>query len=686
VTVLRLDGETYSKLDLKKVNSYIYFEHGSTGVHCVAWAFDDEEPEIWLPGQPVPERVRQHIESGGRIAVWNAMFERLMLTYVLGPKHGWPVPKLEQFECTMAKAYAMGLPGSLDMASPCLGMDEAKDAVGKRVMLQLAKPRRDGTFYTPESHPEKFDTLYAYCKQDVRTERAADKRLVALSPDERQVYLLDQKINDRGVFVDEPFCKAALNIIDQATEALDAEIKVVSDYAVGSLSNANQIKAFVASKGVAIDGLAKDDVVNLLARDDLPADVRRVLEIRQEGAKTSTAKVDKMLTLRQKDGRMRGNLQYHGASTGRWSGRGAQLQNLPRPILGLEPEDAKIVRTGDAKFVQAMLGPPMTVVADSVRGMIAAAPGNVIMAADFAAIEARVLGWLAGQESILKAFREFDAGTGPDIYKMTAKDIYSVPVQRVDKAQRQVGKVAVLALGYQGGPGAFRMMAKGYGLDIASAFEPVYAAATKENVDKAEAAWLSRGKATGMSQRAWLTAELIKLAWREANDKIVQFWYNLESAAISAIENKGEVFYAGDHVRFKKSGSWLVCGLPSGRNLYYAYPKVEEKTTPWGTTQKSVTIRGVDRTRNWSDISFYGGLISENVTQAVARDLMVNGMLACEAAGYPAVITIHDEIVVEPPAGHGSVEEFEKIMATGPAWAEGLPLAAEGWVGERYRK
>lgn len=334
MTVCHADFETRSVCDLKKQGAYAYVLHPTTSPWCMAYAFDDEPVALWKAGEPCPPRVAAHIEAGGEISAWNANFERLVWKAIMGPRFGWPVPRLEQFRCVMVQAFAMALPGSLDAAGAALGLDVQKDAAGYRLMLQMAKPRRmDGSTPVWWDGEDRLRRLYAYCMNDVATEREADKRLMKLRSAELAMYHLDQRINDRGVFVDQKLCIAAKKVIRLTTEKLDAEMKRVTGGTVERCSNVQVLLAWLKARGVPTDSVAKDRLADLLIRDDLPDDVRRALELRQEAAKASTAKVDAMLWRTNGDGRMRGNLQYHGAATGRWAARGAQLQNLPRPVV-----------------------------------------------------------------------------------------------------------------------------------------------------------------------------------------------------------------------------------------------------------------------------------------------------------------------------------------------------------------
>lgn len=312
---------------------------------------------------------------------------------------------------------------------------------------------------------------------------------------------------------------------------------------------------------------------------------------------------------------------------------------------------------------------------------------NVLRAVDFSAIEARVTAWLAGEEKTLDAFRAYDAGTGPDLYKVAASLIYNVPVEDVTDAQRQVGKCAILACGFGGGVGAFAKMAKTYGLDIGEAFDPVWSAATPTNKEKVSKAWEDRGKQSGMAKKKWFAAEAIKLAWRDNSPKTVDLWKAIEDAAIEAALHPGQLIRAGAYLKYRRSGSWLFCQLPSKRVITYPYPRVEWVKTPWGSERPKLIYKGVDSfSKKWCDQDFYGGLGTENAVQGTARDIMRDAMFRVEKAGYRIVLTVHDEILAENRADEGSFEELCLLTATRPTWAPDLPIAVEGWEGPRYRK
>lgn len=656
MATLHIDFETYSACDLKAAGLDNYATDPTTGVHCMAWAFDDEPVAVigpssrWWP--QLPDLVSAHVASGGTVVAHNAAFELAIWNNVCVPRFGWPKLKPEQMRCTMAQAYAMSLPGSLDKAAAAAGITEQKDMAGARVMMQLARPKLDGTFWTPEEAPEKFKKLYDYCKQDVEVERQLDARLMKLSPAEQALWVLDYKINQRGIRVDLQSIETAIKLVESEKARLDAEMLRVTGGVVGKCTEVQLLIKWIRSLGVELPGVAKADVLDALS-GNLPPAARSALELRKEAAKSSTAKLIAMRERASTDSRVRGTLQYHGASTGRWAGRGIQVQNFPRPRPGIKPAHVStMIGMFDKRDLLNMcFGPVMDALADCLRGMITAGPGKHLVAMDFSAIEARVLAWLAGQESVLKIFR-----THGKIYEHAAAGIYGKHIDEVNKDERQIGKVAVLALGYQGGVGAFQSMARVYGVRISD--------------DQADE---------------------IKRAWREAHPKIVRYWYELEAAAINAVD-MGTTFragVAGREVAFKKSGSFLLCRLPSGRVICYPYPIIKQIDTPWGekkTALHFMSVNGV--TGKWEETTTYGGSLAENITQAVARDLLAEALPRMEAAGFPVVFHAHDEIVAEidEAAGDEALHKAEEVMAEAPKWAEGLPLAAEGWRAFRYRK
>lgn len=675
-----IDFETFSRVELKTSGLHNYATDESTGAHCLSYGFDSEHVKTWVEGEPFPEDLAAYIEAGGIITAWNAAFELAIWNLCCVRKYGWKPLPLHQVRCSMVRAYAMALPGALEDAAPALGVDQRKDAEGHRVMMQLSKPKKDGSMWRREDDLDKFLKLYSYNKQDVRTELACLDRLMELSPSECDLWELDYKINNRGVMCDLASVDKGIAIIQSEQKRLNGEMLRVTGGVVGSCNEVQMLGKWIKSQGVEMDGLAKADVLNALAETDdeeifadsetivrvgLPPAVRRALELRQEAAKSSTAKLIAMKEKASPDGRIRNMHQFHAASTGRWAGRGVQVQNLPRPRLGTKFSDieAMFSMLDDKEMFDLFYGPSMAAISDCIRGMLIAGEGNELVACDFSQVEARALPWLAGQDNVLEVFR-----THGKIYEHAASGIYHIPMEEVNWFQRLVGKVSILALGYGGAVGAFQSMARNYNVNVRD--------------DEADE---------------------IKKNWREANRKTVQYWYDLERAALNAMESSGiyAVGPAGRQVKFRKAGSFLWMLLPSGRALCYPYPEIRTVITPWGAEKEALTFMTVvdlnqkakiledpNSKGRWRRVSTHGGPLAENATQGFCRDLLATAMVAIEAEDIPIVFHVHDEPVAEVQKFRAqyALERMIAIMSTTPSYAPGLPLAAEGWHGKRYRK
>jgi DNA polymerase bacteriophage-type len=660
---LSIDLETRSRVDLRRAGVYRYAEDSSTGIWCMAYAFDDEEPQIWTPNQPLPRRVCEHVEDGFEIRAWNAQFERVIWWKVISQRMGWICPTDDQYVCTAAEAAAMALPRQLAQAAKVLNVPAQIDAGKHRLIQQMSKPRKP-TKKDPREwwdDADKITALHEACKNDVRAEHAIAKRLRPLSEHERAVYLHDQRMNDRGVYLDRPLIQAARKLVTTATDRANKEISHLTNGDVGKVTQVADLTLWLQSTGLAIEDVKKDTLRDLLAGEGEPlSEVQEaVISLRAESAKSSTAKLDAMLACICEDGAARGLHLYHGAATGRWSGKLIQPQNFPR---GADPMSGQPTVKDIESYIPLVLTeeydlidceyPVLIVIATMLRSMLTARPGHVLIAADFAQIEARVLAWIAEQNDLVQAFAE-----GGKIYEPTAARIYDVPVSEITKEdpRRQIGKVTVLAAGFQMGWRTLQAQTK-----------------VQTGVDLSDE-----------------IAEKAIDAYREINHRIKQFWYEIENTAANAVTNPGEVFSVGrgGAIKYVVRGKFLWCILPSGRPLCYALPRIETRRAPWGKNKDCVTFAGVDGyTKQWKRHAAYGGLWAENVTQAMARDLIAAAMLRTEKAGYANVLSVHDEVVAEVPEGFGSEAEMQQLMERLPRWAEGLPVQAEVWRGSRYRK
>lgn len=723
MTTLHVDFETRSAVDLKKAGVHAYAEAESTDVWCMAYAFDDEPVDIWTPGEPLPPRIVAHIKSGGRLAAHNAAFERVIWHYVCAPRYGWPEPSTQQWQCTMMMAAAMSLPQSLENMLGALGTDIQKDMAGRRLMLTMTRPRKvydaewkfppgveaqfgdrnfwtvlkDGTRILWWGDADRRARLYAYCGTDIDAERAGGKRLVRLRPSEQQLWQLDQRINDRGVYVDLKLARKMKAIVAFLEERLDREMSSVTGGEVTACSNVGQLKVFVAKAGFATDSLAKDSVEELLVRHDLPADVRRALELRQTASRASVAKINALLNGVCKDGFARGLLQFLAANSGRWGGRRFQPQNIRRPSPEMEgwvDKAIEIILKHEPGAAVALLEAcfdlsALTLLSDCLRGLLRAAPGKKLRVADFSNIEGRVIAWLAGETWKLDAFRAYDRGEGPDLYKVTAGDLLGKKPEDVTKAERQaLGKVPELASAYEGGHGAYIKMGA-VGETLARIVSIVKGRTTPE-------AWAATAKRFdtqhGLTVDEWVALRLTIDGWRAKHPAIKQYWRDLNDAALEAVRFPGDVVRVRDTL-FRVVGSFLWMQIPSGRAICFPYPQIVSQKMPWKNDdghpvyKDVVAFKGENSlSRKWETQYLYGGKLANYVTQGTARDVMAEAMLRVEAADYPVILTVHDEVVAETAEDFGSLAEFERLMTALPPWATGLPVTAKGFESERYRK
>lgn len=727
--VLHMDYETRSLADLRECGVYRYVEDPTTTVTHLSWRFDEGPVHSVTFPKALPEDVAQHIAAAGRVAAHNAVFERLVTNQIM---HA--VLPHEQMDCTMARAATIGLPGKLDVVAEVMGLGERKDTEGHALMLRMTRPRKihaDGTIEWWED-PVRLAREADYCAQDVRVESALDARLLPLSARERRVWELDQTINDRGVALDVPLIRRALELVAYTRRRLDERMAEVTGGVVHKCSEAVALAKWITAQGIECASVAKDHHTSLLADAQRlgRADVLEAIELRVASSNTSVNKLDTMLACACRDGRARGLLAYHGASTGRWAGRLIQPQNLPRVdeerdgpaveiVLSLLASNHGPARTHDT--IEAIFGRVLAALSKCLRAMLVAAPGHRFVGGDLSNIEGCVSAWVSGEQWKIEAYRAHQAGMGPDLYKVAYARSFGGQPDEIKGFQRQVGKVEELALGYQGSVGAFVSMVKTYGINLHEIRDLVRSqvdAPTWADARRQFFASLPLHR-HGLDADTWAAVKTVVSSWRTAHPKTTQAWWDLQDAAIEAVSAPGRpVSVLDGRIQYLHDRGFLWCLLPSGRLLAYCKPRVREVVErsillPTGERLDAATIsahelpeflrstgarleerkrrqvffEGYDgEKKRWGMQTLYGGLQHENICQAIARDVLVECMFAAEEAGYPVVLTVHDELLTEPPIGWGSQDELRQIMRRVPAWCAGLPLDAKTWEGFRYEK
>lgn len=723
MSYLFLDFETFSEADLKKVGSYAYAEHPTTEVLICTYAFDDEPVRAWdctdgsdMPGD-LHRALRRLVKPNSRIKmVWHngSMFDRLIM------KHCWDfdIPVGNTID-TMIWAFRHALPGSLDALCEVLGVsaDNAKDKRGKALIKRFSKPTPKNykiRRYTAETHPDEWALFIKYAVSDITAMREVFHKLPRWgnSEFEDRVLELDQLINDRGFKVDVALAEAAIDAVEKHKAQLQEEAQ--RKYG-GSLTGKDFLPILrELAPAHRIHNAQKSTLNDLLADDDLPDDARTIIEMRLGAASTASTKYNPLLLGRSSDDRRRGCIQYGGAKrTLRFAGKGFQPQNLARGYYHDDELDkgisALLKGRAHRRFDVAKL------TASTVRSCIIPEEGHKFVVADYSNVEGRGLAWLAGEDDLIEVFVN-----GVDVYKKLASTVFNVAYEDVTKDQRQISKAMVLGLGYAGGVGAFVTFAKNLGLDLNDmtrtldgSFPDHIWAATARGYEWARIQEAKRPPRPGekddrpsyiLDKKVWRTCDALKRMYREANPAIVQFWRDIEDAAMAAIRNPGKEFTAGPRgVKFsrnvetdnngnKVAGWWLRMTLPSGRVM--SYPgvglSVSKETDEDGKVSTNVRIKyqGENQlTRQWGFQYTYSGKLVENCTQALCRDLLANALLNVEANGYQIVLHVHDEIICETPdLPEYNVAELERLMCELPEWAEGFPLVAEGSEMYRYAK
>ena len=642
--ILGIDIETFSDVDLIKCGVYAYADSPAFEVLLFAYSFDGGETRVidLAQGEELPGEVAEAVFDGSVVkTAFNANFERTCLSKYFGrylPPDSW--------HCSAVQAAVLALPRSLEDVGAVLGLDERKMKEGKELIRYFCVPckptkanggrRRN----LPCHAPEKWEVFKSYCRRDVDVEKAIRRRLgkFPIPEGEMEVYRLDQRINDRGVLVD-------MGLVRQAVRCERLHKGVVTEraYELTGLENPNsvaQLKGWLGENGVEAESLSKRAVAELIKGSD--GEVEELLRLRLLMAKTSVKKYEAMERSVCSDGRVHGLLQFYGANrTGRWAGRLVQVQNLPQNHLPDLKLARGLVREGRFEDVELFYGSTPEVLSELIRTAFVPEAGCRFVVADFSAIEARVLAWLAGERWRLDVFSSHGK-----IYEASAAAMFHVPVEEVAKGSplRQKGKIAELGLGYGGAAGALISMGA---LDM------------------------------GLSEE-----ELPSLVavWRRANPHITQFWWDVDKAAVEAVVKRTRT--RAGRIAFEYRSGILFVMLPSGRRLAYVKPRMG--VNRFG--REGLTYEGILENKKWGRIETYGPKLVENIVQGTARDLLAEAMLRVEKEGYPIVMHCHDEIIAEVPEGTGSVEEMCEVMAVCPSWAEGLPLRADGYECPFYQK
>lgn len=656
---LSIDLETFSSVPIAKAGAHKYIESHDFEILLFAYSVDGGDVFCvdLMQGEILPNWLIDALTSPDYIKhAYNAAFEWGCLSRYLGRQ----LPP-EQWRCTMFQGLYAGYTAGLDATGRALGLPEDKRKLntGKALIRYFCVPcaptkANGGRIRNMPHHaPERWQLFKEYCRQDVVTEMEIEKRLSSIIiPDfVQKEWERDLIINSRGVAVDMELVEGALNIDKTVHDRLVAEAMELSG--LNNPTSVAQLSLWLESQtGENISDLRKDTVAKMLAEKDNSPKVKRMLEIRQELGKTSTKKYDAIEAAVCKNGRVRGLLQFYGANrTGRWAGRLVQVQNLPRTYTNPLELARELVKKRNIEALRFIYGSIPNTLSQLIRTAFIAAPGKVLIDADFSAIEARVISWLAGEEWRLEVFR-----THGKIYEASASQMFGVPIELIKKGNpeyslRQKGKVAELALGYQGGTGALIAMGA---LDMGIAEEDL--------------------------------SDIVS-RWRESNKRIRDLWYKMEAAAVQVISQGGAVGVNGlviSHELNCDTGfDALTILLPSGRKLFYVSPQIGENQ--WG--KPSLSYMGMNQTsKKWQRIETYGGKLVENSVQAIARDCLAQAIENLETAGIPVVFHIHDEVVIDCTPDTASLDDVIQIMSKPIPWASGLPLGADGWVGTFFKK
>lgn len=645
MSVLQIDLETYSSVDIMKSGVYPYVEAPDFEILLFGFAFDDDPVQVvdLTDFEEIPKDVIDALRMDVIKTAFNANFERTALAKYLGLQM-----MSEYWRCTMIHALTLGLPGSLAEVAKVLKLQEQKDSAGKALIKYFSTPckptKANGgrTRNLPHHAPDKWEQYKAYNLQDVETERDLRKYLAAFTvlDDEWKLWALDQQINDGGVRIEPELVKHAIACDELYAARLEEEAREVT-----GLANPNsvaQLSGWLRDRGMEVNGITKETVPILIDQAGGDGEAVRALQLRQEMAKTSVKKYEAMQRARCGDDRVRGLLQFYGANrTGRWAGRLVQVQNLPQNKLKDLDLARDVLLSGDYELLEMLFGPPPFVLSQLIRTAFIPSPGCRFVVADFSAIEARVIAWLAGEAWRLDVFQSHGK-----IYEASAAQMFNLSLDEITKDLRQKGKIAELALGYGGGVGALEAMG-----------------ALKMGLSEDE------------------LPPLVK-TWRKANPKITQLWWDVDNAAMTAVQERRTVKLQYGLTFYCEKG-YLFIRLPSGRKLSYVNPRIVD-----GKFDKPALVYdGVDQTKKtWGKIDTYGPKLVENIVQAISRDCLAVSMQRLDESGHQIRMHVHDEVIVDSPWDEDALPEITEIMGQPIEWAPGLPLRAEAYETDFYKK
>jgi DNA polymerase len=695
MTNVFIDFETYCETDLRKTSTKCYTSCESFDLLCMAWAVGDKPAELWLPEDPLPGFFYE--PENYKFHAYNASFELAVLNNHCAPVHGWPEIPISQWECTAVRAAACGLPRALKHCGAALNLTQQKDDIGHRAMLHVCKPNKDGV---RNFNPDLLEKTYAYCQIDVEVEREIHKATPAIPESEQTIWQLDYVINNRGIPVDLESCRHAVNLLEKHKQKLEQEIAELSS---GEITTGRQVQRILGwleiHHGVQLEDLSRPVVETALKDPDLPSEASRMLELRLELSRASVSKYQAMLD-REYCGRVHNSMMFYGAGTGRWSGRGVQFQNLTRGSLKNQQQIEDVIELlpeEDPDLIEMLYGDTTAALSSCIRSMVKAPENKQLIACDYTSIEGVVVCALSQHTEMLKLF-----DSGADIYCEFGAKLYEKPADEITKAERFVSKVAVLSLQYSCGFLKFAEMLHAWGdnQDLEIPGTKVIRGKTAQLDKWNRVAELTGGEksftalqkhgTTLIAKPGKLTDHQIAAAYvvdvyRRANRPIVEFWYAMGDAAFACVQT-GEPQHVNQFIKFdiyEQAGyQWLRMALPSGRSLYYFKPEIKKQVeTPIGKRDVLTCFNPNDRSAK----RLYPGLLVENATQAIARDILAQGLLNLERAGINTIFHVHDEACCETDL-NVSVEQVQQLLCELPAWAQGWPIKAAGFTATRYRK